>query len=192
MKNYLIKMTLVVLVLSSIINIYKENRNNHYVIETVVTKNILFESGVNKSRYEEEIIEPVIVYEGLTLDELSAKLDKELNSTLSGYGNTIATLALERNVDPVVATSIILVETGCKWKCSYLVRHNYNVGGMRGSKGYMKFSSLEEGLRAFVGNLQKNYYEKGLTTPETMNKKYAENPNWHKDVNYYVKLIKAS
>ncbi len=192
MKNYLIKMTLVILVLSSIISIYKENRNKHYVIETIVTNNILFESGLNKSRYEEEIVEPVIVYEGLTLDELSAKLDKELNSTLAGYGNTIATLSLERNVDPVVATSIILVETGCKWKCSYLVRHNYNVGGMRGSKGYMKFNSLEEGLTAFVGNLQKNYYEKGLTTPAAMNKKYAENPNWHKDVNYYVKLIKAS
>lgn len=185
-------MTLVVLTLSSLINIYKENKNEHYVIETVVTNNILFENSISKSRYEEKIEEPIIVYEGLTLEELSIKLDNQLNSTLSGYGKTIATLSLERNVDPVVATSIILVETGCKWKCSYLVRNNYNVGGMRGRKGYMKFSSLEEGLRAFVGNLQKNYYEKGLTTPETMNKKYAENPNWHKDVNYYVKLIKAS
>lgn len=190
MKSYLIRMTLVVLALSSLISIYKDN-NKHYITESVVTKNILFEDSLNKSRYEELTV-PVIVYEGLTLEELSAKLDNILNSTLSGYGNTIATLSLERNVDPVVATSIILVETGCKWKCSYLVRNNNNVGGMRGRNGYMKFSSLEEGLTAFVGNLQKNYYEKGLTTPEAMNKKYAENPNWHKDVNYYVKLIKAS
>lgn len=188
MKSYLIRMTVVVLVLSSFINIYKEKNNKHYIIETVATS-ISLNSAYNRF---EDLEAQKAVYEDLTLDELSIKLDNILNSTLEGYGKTIATISLERNVDPVVATSIILVETGCKWTCSSLVRNKNNVGGMRGSKGYMSFSSLEEGIQAFIGNLARNYYEKGLTTPELMNRKYAANPNWYKDVNYYVKLIKAS
>ena len=188
MKNYLLKMTIIVLVLGGFINIYKENNNKHYIENTV---NIVSLASAN-IRNEEEVLARRVVYEDLTLAELAEKLDKNLKSDVSGYGRYIAEVALERNVDPIVATSILLHETGCMWKCSYLARNNYNVGGMRGRNGYMKFDSMEEGIRAFVGNLQKNYYEKGLTTPELMNKKYAENPNWHKNVNHYVKLIKAS
>lgn len=191
MKNYLIKMTLVILMLGSFINIYKDNNNKEYIITENKADAIAFTSYITIDRYKENE-KPVIVYEGLTLDELGAKLDKQLNSTLSGYGKTIASLALEKNVDPVVATSIMLVETGCKWKCSALVRNKNNVGGMRGRKGYMRFATLDKGIESFLNNLSRNYYQKGLTTPKLMNKKYAENPNWYKSVNYYVKLIKAS
>ncbi len=188
MKKYLLKMIGIMLILGAFINIYKENNNKHY-IEITVTQINLASANI---RNEEEMRAKMVVYEGLTLNELSEKLDKVLKSDLAGYGRYISEVSLERNVDPIVATSILLHETGCMWKCSYLARVKYNVGGMRGRNGYMKFDSMEEGIRAFVGNLQKNYYEKGLTTPELMNKKYAENPNWHKNVNYYVKLIKAS
>lgn len=184
MKNYLIKMMMIILVLSGFINIYKESNNKHYIENTVDVVSL-----ASANVHNEELL---VVYEGLTISELSEKLDKVLKSDLAGYGRYIAETSLERNVDPIVATSILLHETGCTWKCSYLARVNYNVGGMRGRNGYMKFDSMEEGIRAFIGNLQKNYYEKGLTTPELMNKKYAENPNWYKNVNHYVKLIKAS
>lgn len=118
-----------------------------------------------------------------------------MNSTLDNYGETIASRALEKNVDPVIAASIILVETGCQSNCSTLVKKCNNIGGMKGKGGcgsYAKFSSLDTGIDAFINNLSKNYFAIGLTTPDKMNKKYAENPNWHNDVNYYVKKIKAS
>lgn len=185
MKNYLIKMTMVVLVVSSFINIYKVNNNKHFIIEENIVDIVKFDSA---NRNEDM----VVVYEGLTLNELSEKLDKVLKHELAGYGRVIAELALERGVDPIVATSIMLHETGCNRKCSYITRNKYNVGGMRGRNGYMKFDSMEQGISAFIGNLQKNYYEKGLNTPQLMNKKYAEDTNWYKNINYYVKLIKAS
>lgn len=188
MKNYLLKMIVMILVLGGFINIYKENNNKHY-IEYTVTQVSLTSANI---RNEEEVKDLEIVYEGFTLNELGDKLNRALNSDLAGYGYFIAELSLEKNVDPIVATSIILHETGCKWKCSYLARNNYNVGGMRGRNGYMKFNSMEDGIRAFIGNLQKNYYEKGLNTPELINRKYAENPNWYVSINKYVKLIKAS
>ena len=200
MKNLCIKMALVILITSSLIIGYKEKNKESNLVEKVVIKNVLYRSDRILDRYkEEEIIkEPVIeedpiVYEGLTLNELGLKIDNVLNSTLDGYGTTIASLALAKGVDPVVAASIILVETGCKWTCSSLVRNANNVGGMKAtSTRYASFATLEDGLEAFINNLANNYYAKGLTTPEAINTKYATNPNWHQDVYYYVEAIMSS
>lgn len=138
-----------------------------------------------------------IVYDGLTLAELSEKLDKNLNSTLSGYGSVFAEMSLEYEVDPYVATSIVLLETGCKWNCSKLVKNCNNIGGMKGKNkclgsNYAKYTTLDDGIEAFFKSLAKNYYQKGLTTPKDINKKYAENPEWYKNVEKYVNEIKSS
>ncbi len=199
MKNLCIKMALVVLITSSLIIGFKEKNKEKVLTEHIIVENVLYRSDTTLSRYEEkeslevEVVENPIVYEGLTLEELGLKIDNVLNSTLEGYGTTIASLALDKGVDPVVAASIILVETGCKWTCSSLVRNANNVGGMKASGGrYATFATLEDGLEAFINNLSKNYYAKGLTTPEEINTKYATNPNWHNDVYYYVEAIMSS
>ena len=96
-------------------------------------------------------------------------------------------------VDPYMATAIILHETGCTWGCSYLVNACNNVGGQKGSGcgAYAYFNSLDEGIMAFINNLSRNYIDYGLTTPELINPKYAEDPNWAKNVNKYIEQIKA-
>ncbi len=195
MKVLCIKMALVILITSSLIIGFKEKTKEKILVENIVVENVLYRSDTLLSRYDEEpdTLEDPIVYEGLTLEELGLKIDNVLNSTLEGYGTTIASKALENGVDPVVAASIILVETGCKWTCSALVRNANNVGGMKASSGrYATFATLEEGLEAFINNLARNYYAKGLTTPEEINTKYATNPNWHNDVYYYVEAIMSS
>ena len=149
--------------------------------------------GLFSSEVEEVIEEEPIVYDGKTLDEVSSTIEKQLNSNISGKGYLIASYSLEKGVDPYMATAIILHETGCKWKCSYLVRECNNVGGQKG-KGcgaYSYFNSLDEGIKAFIDNLYKNYISYGLTTPEEINPKYAEDPNWSKGVNKYIEIIKA-
>ena len=143
---------------------------------------------------EEEVLEEdVIVYDNMTLEELAIKLDKSLNSTISGKGYLIASYSLEKGVDPYMATAIMLHETGCKWNCSYLVNSCNNVGGQKGSGcgSYSYFPSLDEGIKAFIDNLYKNYISYGLTTPSEINPKYAEDPNWSKKVNKYIETIKA-
>ncbi len=132
------------------------------------------------------------VYDNMTLEQLAQKIERNLNSTLSGKGYLIASYSLSRGVDPYLALAIMLHETGCSWSCSSLVNINHNVGGMRGSNGYLYFSTLDEGIMAFIDNLSKNYVQYGLTTAEAMNSKYAENPNWHVAVNQYIEKIKAS
>jgi len=138
-------------------------------------------------------IERVEVYDGLTIEELIDKLNKSLNGkgVLSGQGGLIATRSVELGINPYMAVAIMLHETGCNWNCSTLARVNYNVGGMRGRGGWQKFSSIEEGINAFLNNLYKNYYKYGLNTPEKIGPKYAGSASWPQKINSYINKIKA-
>lgn len=147
-------------------------------------------------RKAEEERRAKIVYDGLSLDELSAKLERSLNSTLQGQGDFFASYSVELGLDPYLALAITLHETGCKWNCSTLVKQCYNVGGMKGSPGcnggsYKSFSSMSEGIKAYLDNLYYNYYSIGLTTPETIGPKYAASTTWASQVNSYINEIRA-
>lgn len=176
-----------------IINIGKA-KNNEVEVETTenIVSDVLIETVDNSKIY------PEIVYEGMTLEQLGEKLNRNLKSTLSGYGYTIAKYSIEYDVDPYMAVAIILHETGCNsGKCSTLVRKCNNVGGMKGGPNcgngsYKKFDSLDQGIESFMKNLSKNYIKKGLTTPETINKKYAASTSWAEKVKYYINKIKNS
>ena len=140
---------------------------------------------------DEEIIP--IVYDGLTLDELAQKLDRSLTNELSGMGYEIASRAINLEIDPYLAVAIMLHETGCSWKCSTILKNKNNVGGMKASNGnYASYPTLVEGIDAFMNNLYYNYYQKGLTTPEAMNKKYAESTAWSSKVNNYIEKISVA
>lgn len=174
---------------------YCYERNANLENEQLLSKNSIKESISEED--ENEIIQPEIVYDGLTLDELGNKLDRSLNSTISGYGHLFASKSIELGLDPYLAVAIVLHETGCSWGCSELVNQCYNVGGQKGSPGcwggsYQAFNSMEEGINAYLENLYYNYYAIGLTTPETINPKYAESTAWASRVNAYIEKIKAA
>ncbi len=140
---------------------------------------------------------PEIIWDGLTLEELTERLDKNLYDTMGGMGIHFANYTKETGLDPYLAVSIVNLETGCKWGCSYLAKNCNNIGGLKGKpscKGgsYMKFDSLEEGIRGYLDIIYNNYWQKGLTTPELMNPKYATSNTWAEKVNRYYETIKAS
>lgn len=145
------------------------------------------------------IIPPRIeVYEGMTIDELAAKLNRNLgNGYIAGKGYLIASQCIEKGVDPYVAVAIMLHETGCKYNCSTLVRTCNNVGGQKGSPGcnggsYKAFATLDDGIIGFINNLQRNYYSQGLNTIETIAPKYAASSAWPAKIRSYVEQIRAS
>ena len=170
-----------------------EDEKNIEVEDEENSTDEIVEEEIIQDESSDTILEDPIVYDGKTLNELSEKLEKSLNSTISGKGYLIASYALSKGVDPYMATAIMLHETGCKWGCSYLVRECNNVGGQKGQGcgSYSYFPSLDEGIQAFIDNLYKNYISYGLTTPEAINPKYAEDPNWAVNVNKYIETIKA-
>lgn len=145
------------------------------------------------------IIPPRIeVYEGMTIDELAAKLDRNLGSGyIAGKGYLIASQCIEKGVDPYVAVAIMLHETGCKYNCSTLVRTCNNVGGQKGAPGcnggaYKAYATLDEGIVGFIDNLYRNYYSQGLNTIETIAPKYAASSAWPTKIRSYVEQIRAS
>lgn len=208
------------------LDIFKQETNNENNTDLLLANNILDntskEIGVDeivteKSEVEQQVVSETdetttnndennenivnnkseIVYDGLTKEELVDKLNRNLNSTLSGTGEIFANYSLELGIDPYLAVAIVLHETGCSWDCSDLVKSCYNVGGQKGNPGcnggsYAAYNSLEEGISSYMHNLYNNYYAYGLTTPETINPKYATSTTWSSSINNYINKIKAS
>ena len=189
-----------ILVITLVIIIKSNNTLTVDAKETKSAANVLVNSEDALSEYKNQEIQeyidarPVIVYDNMTMEELSSKLNRVLKSTMSGKGELIASYALEKGVDPYLATAIILLETGCNSSCSRLVNSCNNVGGQKGSGcgAYAAFPTLDDGIKAFINNLYKNYYSMGLTTPEAMGPKYAESPTWSTKVNNYINKIKRA
>ncbi len=179
--------------------------SGNFLYETILMKNqkneLNSQEKVENIEQQIEVIslkattpEP-IVYDGMTMTELTNKLNLSLHSDLEGYGSSFAEYSVEYGVDPYLAVSITLLETGCKWNCSALVTKCNNVGGMKGpgrcNGGYYDtFESLDAGIEAMIKNLSKNYIQKGLVTPEQINTKYAESTTWATKVNKYIEELK--
>lgn len=140
----------------------------------------------------EELRKSAVVYDNMTLDELSEKLERSMNSSLKGKGRLFATYSIELGLDPYLALAITLHETGCSYSCSGLVQSHNNLGGLKGANGkYLSFATLDEGIKGYLDILYKRYYSKGLTTPELMNSSYAQSTTWATKVNWYMSKIKA-
>ena len=145
------------------------------------------------------IVPPRIeVYEGMTLEELAIKLDRNLGTDIvAGKGALIASECVNKGVDPYVAVAILLHETGCKHSCSRLARTCNNFGGQKGAPGcnggaYKAYNSIDEGLVGFIDNLYRNYYTRGLNTVESIGPRYAESNTWVSKINSYVSQIRAN
>lgn len=147
-----------------------------------------------KRSVESDIVDDnSIVFDGLTLTELSNKLNKHLSSTLTDTGIYFANYTKKTGLDPYLAVAIVLHETGCKWTCSSLVRNNYNIGGLKSGGKFIKYNSLEEGIDGYLNILFNNYYNKGLNTAELMQSKYApSSTTWTEKINWYINTIKES
>lgn len=195
-KSITMLTTIVTLMLIiTITTIYNsETKKENFSIEE---ERISLESP-NEIVTEEPItIEEPIVWDNLTMQELTEKLDRTLTSDLTGYGKVFAEKSIELGLDPYLAVAITMHETGCKWGCSSLLKKCNNVAGIKGSPGcnggsYKKFDSLEEGINYYLKMLYNNYYSKGLTTPELINKRYAEDKSWASKVNKYIESIKKA
>ena len=194
---FLISMLIIISISSYLSNVDKNELKNAFasinVRNNIKEKDIIDIPEINK---EDALTKRVIVYDNMTLSELSDKLNKSMNDTLSGKGELLASYSLEKGVDPYIALSIILLETGCNnGRCSGLTRNCYNFGGQKGSPScnggsYKAFNSIDDGLKGFIDNLS-TYYAKGLDTPEKMNSRYAESSTWAMKVRNYERSIKA-
>lgn len=135
-----------------------------------------------------------IIYDGLTLTELTNKLNKSLNGYLTNTGYFFAKNTKDTGMNPYLSVAIVLLETGCKWTCSTLTTKCNNIGGLKGGascngSSYSKYDTLGEGIEGYLNTIYNNYYIKGLDTPEKMASKYAASPEWSRKVNTYISEV---
>ena len=158
--------------------------NINYINYNYIDKHI----SINISHFESEY-ERYNYFDGESVEEISRKLNRYLNSTLKNKGAFIA-----RYSDPYLVTAIILHETGCKWNCSKIVKNCNNVGGNKGNPRcgngrYRKFDTIEEGIKFAIRNISA-YYNNGLTTSEQIGPRYAGSKTWATKINNYIKKLK--
>ena len=81
-------------------------------------------------------------------------------------------LACEKyGISDKIPLAIAKLETGHFTSNAYL---NYNnPGGMSINEVPIKYDTIEDGVEAFISNLAENYFANGLTTPESISKKYC-------------------
>ena len=183
MKNIVIKLlALVLLITIGIVVIVDKNK------EIVVERDVQALAKIKP--------DPIIVYDNMTIEELTDKLNRVMKSSLEGKGELFATHCIEMKVDPYIALGIVFQETGCYYGyCSYNVNVCNNIGGMVGGScngSYIYYDSIDSGIINFINNLAYGYFYQGLTTPELMNHKYAADPLWAQRVNNYVNIIRNS
>lgn len=94
-----------------------------------------------------------------------------------------------------IAIAITKHETGTY--TSSLFKNNNNIGGLYNSSAnkFYTYSSVEDGIDAYIRNLKNGYFDKGLNTIEKIQGKYAPinaandptnlNSNWISGVTYF-------
>ncbi len=191
-ENYIIFICLLLLIsLSTMLIKDKQNDKNDELLA-----NIEITSETTTTTTETTTTKK-IVWDNLTEEELTFKLNKNLYSTLSNTGSHFAKYTSETGLDPYLAISIVNLETGCKWGCSYLARTCNNIGGIKGSpscngSSYRRYDTLEEGIKSYLDLIYYNYYSIGLDDPYKMNSKYAESSTWAEKVNNYYQEVKET
>lgn len=191
-ENYIIFICLLLLItLSTMLIKDKQNEKNDELLANI---EITSETTITTTT---ETTTKKIVWDNLTEEELIIKLNKNLYSTLSNTGLHFAKYTSETGLDPYLAISIVNLETGCKWGCSYLARTCNNIGGIKGSpscngSSYRRYDTLEEGIKSYLDLIYYNYYSIGLDDPYKMNSKYAESSTWAEKVNNYYQEVKET
>jgi len=102
--------------------------------------------------------------------------EKDTSCTLSEIECKIYNRGIEKGMtrqQSLLAVAISKHETGV-WQ-SYIYKNNKNFGGLfsKSQNHFIRYTSFDEGLDAYLNCLQKWYYGKGLTTPKTIQPHWA-------------------
>jgi len=107
-----------------------------------------------------------------TINNLSIEKDREVQQLLKIQ-------CRYWNVDYKLAYAIAKLETG-NFSSDLFLEYN-NIGGMRCGT-WLRYSTLNEGVTAYVSMLYNNWISKGLNTPQLINPNYCEGSEWQKQV----------
>ena len=155
-------------IITCLIYYTNNEKSENYIYTNELYEPITYDELVDGEIIDTKESEKVVVYDDMTMEELTDKLNNILSSNLTGMGEYYAKHSIQLGVDPYLAVAISMHETGCTWGCSYLARVCNNVGGQKGygCGDYAAFDTLEDGIYAFISNIKRNYVDYGLLTAD--------------------------
>ncbi len=112
-------------------------------------------------------------------------------SPLLPYSSLIYDLSLAYGFDYYWIVAIAQQESNL---CKKIPENSYNCWGYGIHKaGTLRFESYELALRSFAEYLKREYFDKGLNTPETIMKKYCPHSNgsWAFGVNQFIEEMES-
>jgi hypothetical protein len=105
------------------------------------------------------------------IKQIASKIDNQLEGKLADKGAVFAEAAVSNDVDPYLVAAISIHETGNG--DSKAIHNKNNVGGMMGSNGLKRFSSVNESIQTLSELIKNRYVDKGLDTIQEISEVYA-------------------
>lgn len=174
--------------------------NNNLIIK------IKQKTNLNNTGIMDEI--DVMLDNSLNYEEVDAvtvgnKINKYLKGELEGYGELISKYSIVNEVNPYLVSAMIIENSECDETCSVLVSKCNNVGKLSYNKEsitetscfggyYQSFKTIDDSIKSYIKFIKNNFYDKELTTPSTIYKKYNKDVRWVFRVNNIMDSIKNS
>lgn len=103
-------------------------------------------------------------------------LDMFLGGVLKGKGKQFYKAQEKYGVNATFLVGIANLESARG--LSDVAKTKNNIAGMRTSKGYLKYKTVDDCIDSLAANIRENYIDEGYTTIGKINKKYSENEEW--------------
>lgn len=103
-------------------------------------------------------------------------LDMFLTGVLKGKGKQFCKAQEKYGVNATFLVGIANLESG-RGLSDVAKTHN-NIAGMKTSKGYLKYKTVDDCIDSLAANIKENYINEGYTTIGKINKKYSECDEW--------------
>lgn len=175
---------------------------SHYNIIIRINK----QTNINNNNIINDLdvmLESDLSYEGENASIIGKKIDNYLKTEMLNYGELIAKYSIASNVNPYLIASMIIEESNCDTECSVLVKQCNNVAKLHYNKDnigevscfggyYRKFNTIDDSIKTYIKYVKSNFYDKELTTPNTIYKTYHKDVGWVFRINQNIDKMKKS
>jgi len=170
-----------------LIYLSKTNQNNNVVLG-FNNENVMIESASEDTK---NISVDATVSGADARPMLIKKYLEKYNSPMAPYSDLIFKISEDYGFEYYWIVAIAQQESNL---CKKAPEGSYNCWGYGiHKKGTLKFDGYELAIKSYAEYLKREYFDKGLNTPELMMKKYcpSSNGSWANGVNQFIEELKS-
>ncbi|MDD4136214.1 MAG: hypothetical protein PHN66_04055 [Candidatus Shapirobacteria bacterium] len=171
---------------SELVYLSKTNKSN--VVLGFSNENVMIESAGEDAK---NVSVDAIVSGADARPMLIKKYLEKYNSPMAPYSDLIFQISEDYGFEYYWIVAIAQQESNL---CKKAPENSYNCWGYGiHKKGTLRFDGYELAIKSYAEYLKREYFDKGLNTPELMMKKYcpSSNGSWANGVNQFIEELKS-